>query len=370
MKYIDEFREKDILKKLSFKIKKAVDKADTYNFMEVCGTHTMNIFRFGLKEMLPGNIRLISGPGCPVCVTPIKSIDGILAYSGLKDTIIVTFGDMVRVPGSRTSLVNKKAEGAKVKVVYSPEEAIEIADLNPKKTVILIGIGFETTAPLFAEVLLEARQKNINNLFVLSLHKTLPEALLALLQDKDIEIDGFILPGHVSAIIGSRPYEFIPEEFGVRCVIAGFEPVDIMEGILNLVKQRTPTVKIQYNRVVKRDGNRLARRIMNKVFEKCDSEWRGLGVIGNSGLKIRKEFRQFDAEEKYAIHGTPHAVRTTHDARRNLLYNRCICGEVLKGKKEPTDCALFGNSCTPAKPVGACMVSSEGACAAYYKYKK
>ncbi len=365
MKYIDEFREKDILRKLSSKIRKAVGRTDTYNFMEVCGTHTMNIFRFGLKEMLPQNIRLISGPGCPVCVTPIESIDRILAYSELKDTIIVTFGDMIRVPGSRTSLVNKKAEGAKVKVVYSPEEAIKIAGLNPKKTVILIGIGFETTAPLFAKVLLEIKEKKINNLFVLSLHKTLPEALLALLQDKDIEIDGFILPGHVSTIIGSRPYEFIPEEFGIRCVIAGFEPVDIMEGILDLLKQRTPRVEIQYSRIVKKDGNRLARTVMNRVFEKCDSQWRGLGVIGNSGLRIRKEFEQFDAEKKLKS-----VVRSPQSTIKKRLQDKCICGEVLKGKKEPTDCALFGTSCTPVKPVGACMVSSEGTCAAYYKYKK
>lgn len=364
MRYIEEFRNKDILKKLALEIDRISDKSKTYNFMEVCGTHTMNIFRFGLKEMLPQNIRLISGPGCPVCVTPSASIDRMLSYSELKDAIIVTFGDMMKVPGSNESLIEKKAKGAKVKVVYSPEEAIKIADLNPDKKIILIGIGFETTAPLFAQTILEAKEKKIKNLFILSLHKTLPEVLQALLKDDEIKIDGFILPGHVSAIIGSRPYDFIPEKFGVKCVIAGFEPVDIMESILDLLRQKTPKVKIQYDRIVRKSGNRMAMSIMSRVFEKCDSDWRGLGVIKGSGLRIKKEFKQFDAE----INLKPKTDNRKPITELSRLHGRCICGEVLKGKKEPTDCVLFGKACTPAKPIGACMVSSEGTCAAYFKY--
>ena len=357
MKYVDEFRDKDILKKLSQAIKKETLLQKRYNFMEVCGTHTMNIFRFGLKSLLPDNVRLISGPGCPVCVTPVGSVDKILAYSELKDVIIVTFGDMVRVPGSRECLLDKKAKGAELKVVYSPEDAIKIAEKRPDKKIVLIGVGFETTAPLFAQTVLEAKAKRIKNLFLLSLHKTMPEPLLALLMNKDVKIDGFILPAHVSTIIGSEPYKFIPREFGVRCIIAGFEPVDIMQGILGLVKQKVPKVDIQYSRVVKSGGNPVARGIMEKVFEKCDSEWRGLGVIKQSGLKIKDEFKDFDVEKNIKI-----KMKNTKSP------TACICGEVLKGKKIPTDCRLFGKVCTPLKPAGACMVSSEGTCAAYYKY--
>ena len=325
------------------------------NIMEVCGTHTMNIYRFGLKDLLPENIRLLSGPGCPVCVTPIISIDKILAYSELDDVIIVTFGDIVRVPGSKGSLYERKAKGASVKVVYSPEEAIKIARANPNKKIVLIGIGFETTAPLFAQTILEAQ--GMKNLFLLSLHKTMPEALSALLKDQDVMVNGFILPAHVSAIIGSQPYEFVPKKFGVKCVIAGFEPVDIMQGILDLVTQREAKVSIQYDRVVKPEGNRLAQSVMNKVFEKCDSEWRGLGIIKKSGLKLRNKMREFDVEKNIKVN-----VEKCRDPKG------CICAEVLKGKKEPVECRLFAKACTPAKPVGACMVSTEGACAAYFKY--
>jgi len=357
MKYVDEFRDKDILKKLSQAIKKEVPRQKRYSFMEVCGTHTMNIFRFGLKSLLPDNVRLISGPGCPVCVTPVASVDRILAYSELKDVIIVTFGDMVKVPGSRECLFDEKAKGAEVKVVYSPEDAIKIAEKRPDKKIVLIGVGFETTAPLFAQTVLEAKAKRIKNLFLLSLHKTMPEPLLALLMNKDVKIDGFILPAHVSTIIGSEPYKFIPKKFGVRCIIAGFEPVDVMQGILGLVKQKVPRVDIQYSRVVKPGGNPVARGIMEKVFEKCDSEWRGLGVIKQSGLKIKNEFKDFDVEKNIKI-----------KMKNAKSPTACICGEVLKGKKIPTDCRLFGKVCTPLKPAGACMVSSEGTCAAYYKY--
>jgi len=364
MRYIEEFRNKDILKKLASEIARVSDKSKTYNFMEVCGTHTMSIFKFGLKELLPPNIRLISGPGCPVCVTPVESIDKVLSYSQLKDSIIATFGDMIRVPGSKESLDDLSAKGANVKIIYSPEEALGIAESNPEKKVILIGIGFETTAPLFASAILKAKKKKIDNFSVLSLHKTLPEALQALLIDEEIKVDGFMLPGHVSAIIGSKPYKFIPKIFGVRCVICGFEPLDIIEGVLNLIEQKAPRVEIQYKRVVREEGNRFARDIMYKVFEKCDSNWRGLGTIKNSGLRIRKEFKQFDAERNFK----PRTENLEPITESSKLPGKCLCGDVLKGKKEPTDCVLFGKACTPVKPIGACMVSSEGTCAAWYKY--
>ncbi|MFA6141881.1 MAG: hydrogenase formation protein HypD [Candidatus Omnitrophota bacterium] len=358
MKYVDEFRDRHIIDKLAGEIRAAVDPLRTYNFMEVCGTHTMNIFRFGLKDILPKNIRLISGPGCPVCVTPNEFIDKAISLADRDDVIIATFGDMFKVPGSRSSLEKEKAKGAQIRMVYSSIDALSLAKKNVDKEVVFLGIGFETTTPTVAQSILIAKEEKIDNYSVLCGHKTMPEALKILAQDKDVKVDGFLLPGHVSAIIGSRPYGFLAKEFGKRCVIAGFEPIDILQSVLMLIRQKTPKIDIQYTRIIDKSGNGLAQQKAKKVFIKIGSSWRGIGIIERSGLKIRKEFSKFDAERKF----NPKIEKPRED-------KGCFCGQILRGMKTPLDCRLFGKICTPENPVGACMVSSEGACAAYYKYK-
>jgi len=362
MKYVDEFRDKERIKLLADNIRATLDPDREYRFMEVCGTHTMAIARFGLKHILPENIKLLSGPGCPVCVTPTSYIDKAASYAEMADTIIATFGDMMKVPGSRTSLEKVRSERGNVKSVYSTIDALKLASENPDKRIIFLGVGFETTAPTIAAAIKGAKTRKIDNFFVLCGHKIMPPALEALLKDKDVMLDGFILPAHVSAIIGSRPYGFISKEYNMACAITGFEPLDIMQGIYMLIKQLTdkdPKIDIQYNRVVKPSGNKLAQAILKEVFETVDSEWRGLGTIPGSGLAIRKKFSSIDAEKNFKI---PPIKSTGKD-------KGCICGEVLKGIKTPGDCRLFGKACTPERPVGPCMVSSEGSCSAEYLYK-
>ncbi len=361
MKYIDEYRSKDLIKIVADGIKETADPRREYRFMEVCGTHTMAIARFGLKSLLPSNIKLLSGPGCPVCVTATSFIDKAIVYAGLKDVLLTTFGDMVKVPGSKTSLEKTRAERGNLRVIYSAIDALKIAVENPRKKIIFLGVGFETTAPTIAATIKEAKKKKINNFYVLSGHKIIPPALEALVEDKRIRLNGFILPAHVSAIVGSRPYGFIVKDYNISSVIAGFEPLDIMQGILMLVKQieeDSPKVEIQYQRVVKPSGNKLAQRAMEEVFKIVDSEWRGLGIIPKSGLAIKGDFSGFDAEKSLKI----------KPVRKSAGKKGCICGEVLKGLKEPRDCRLFGKTCTPEYPVGPCMVSSEGTCAARYAY--
>lgn len=358
MRYVDEFRDKRLIDTMARKIRRAASGGSrAHTFMEVCGTHTMSICRSGLRALLPDNVRLVSGPGCPVCVTPNSYIDKAIAYSRLNDVIITTFGDMFRVPGSNSSLEKERALGGNIVMVYSTEDALEIAGKNPSKPVIFLGIGFETTAPTVAEAILEAKRKRLKNFFVYSGHKTMPGPLKALASDRSIAVDGFLLPGHVSAVIGSRPYGFLAARFGKRCVVSGFEPLDIMQSILMLLKQRKPQVEIQYTRLVKPGGNPTARKIMREVFEETDSTWRGIGGIKKSGLRIRKKYSAFDAEANFEV--------KVRESKENAL---CICGDVLKGIREPEECALFAGSCKPEHPVGACMVSSEGACAAWYKY--
>ena len=360
MKYIDEFRDKDLIKNVAEKIKKAASPNKNYRFMEVCGTHTMSIAKFGLKHLLPPNVKMLSGPGCPVCVTPTSFIDKAIAYAGLKDTIIATFGDMVKVPGSTYSLQEVRAETGNVKVVYSTLDALKLASKNSGKRIVFLGVGFETTAPTIAAAIMEAKSKGLDNFFVLSGHKVMPPALKALVKDKDLQIDGFILPAHVSAIIGAGPYAFISERYGISNVIAGFEPLDIMQGIYMLIKQiedRDPRVDIQYNRVVRAEGNKAAQDILKRVFDSVDAEWRGLGVIRASGLRIKREFSRVDAEKNFKVNLPK--VRDAAD-------KGCICGKVLKGLSEPKDCRLFGKGCTPEHPIGPCMVSSEGTCSAWY----
>ena len=356
MKYIDEFRDRRLIDKVAKEIRFAADTSRVYNFMEVCGTHTMAIFRFGLRNILPENINLISGPGCPVCVTPNEFIDKAIVLARRKNIIIATFGDMLKVPGSRSSLENERAGGASVKIVYSSIDALQLAKRHKDKEVVFLGIGFETTAPTVAQSILAARRERISNYSVLCGHKTMPEALKALTEEPKLKIDGFLLPGHVSAIIGAKPYGFLVRR-GKHCVITGFEPLDILQAILMLVRQRPPKVEIQYTRVISKGGNALAKKSIAKVFTETSSLWRGIGEIRKSGLKIRKGFSEFDAGLKFK----PKAGRPEEN-------RACICGDVIKGISEPPECPLFGRVCNPEHPVGACMVSSEGTCAAYYRY--
>lgn len=330
--------------------------------MEVCGTHTMAIARYGIKKLLPGTIELISGPGCPVCVTAQVEVDRAIEIAGIKDVIMTTFGDMMRVPGSRRSLEQMKRGGADVRVVYSCLDALGIARNNPDKKVVFMGVGFETTSPTVAATILEAKRQGIKNFFILSNFKIIFPALFALAKSKRVRIDGFICPGHVSVITGSLPYERLARRYRKPCVIAGFDGVDIIKGISRLIKlieNRKYKVEIEYRRAVKKEGNTRARKILNSVFSIKDTRWRGLGVIKKSGLRLRKEFEDFSAEKEFRIK-VPQTVEP----------KGCLCGEVLQGIKAPKDCRLFRKVCTPGSPVGPCMVSSEGTCAAYYRYEK
>jgi hydrogenase expression/formation protein HypD len=327
-------------------------------FMEVCGTHTMSIARYGLRDLLPPEMRLVSGPGCPVCVTAMADLDHVVALSRLAEVTLVTFGDLIRVPASRSTLASERAAGADVRVVYSPRDAVEIAALEPERQVVFAGIGFETTAPTVAASLLEARERGLGNFSVLSMHKTMPRPLKALLDLGETPINGFILPGHVSVITGTQCYEFLARDYGVAGVVAGFEPHDVLQALLRLVRQTEPAIAIEYTRAVRPEGNLVAQRLLEEVFEPADADWRGLGVIPGSGLRLRREFADSDA-----------ALRFTVDLAEPLEPAGCRCGEVLRGVTDPADCSLFGRRCTPEDPVGACMVSSEGACAARYRYR-
>ncbi len=360
MKYIDEFREKRRIKGILESIRRISTKRIT--IMEICGTHTHTISRYGIREAVLPNINLISGPGCPVCVTPPGDIERIIEFSRRRrDVIIATFGDMMKVPGRSSTLQDEKARGGDIRVVYSPISAIEIASSNPQREVILYAVGFETTAPTVAATILMAERKGLKNLSILSLHKLTPPAMRALMESGEIDIDGFICPGHVTAIIGAGAYEFLSREYSSPSVVAGFEPLDTLQGIYMLVRQieeGKSNTEIQYSRVVTWEGNERAKAVMDEVFEVCDTDWRGMGTIPSSGLRIRDEFAGFDAEKRFSIEridcGEPPG---------------CECGRVLKGLISPPDCRLFGSVCTPASPVGPCMVSSEGTCAAYFRYR-
>lgn len=361
MKFVNEFRDKSKSLKLIKEIRKIVN--EKVNLMEVCGTHTVAIFKHGIKDILPEEIHLLSGPGCPVCVSQIHDIDKAIALAKIQDVILLTFGDMMKVPGSNSTLEMVKAEGKDIRVVYSSMEAITIAKKNKNKKIIFFGIGFETTSPGVAATLIEANKKDINNFFVLSCFKLIPPAMKALLDSGETNINGFICPGHVSTIIGSKPYEFIPRQYHIPCVIAGFEPVDILQAILMLLIQlntKKPKVEIQYARAVKEEGNLKAQELLNEVFYPIDSNWRGIGIIPKSGLKIKEKYSQFDAEYKFNLPMMEDQLPITN----------CICGDILKGIATPYDCLLFAKKCTPINPIGPCMVSSEGSCAAYYKYGK
>lgn len=329
------------------------------NLMEVCGTHTMTIARSGIRKMLPDNVRLISGPGCPVCVTSAKDIDMAIEYSRIPGAILTTFGDMVRVPGSRYSLSQARAEGSDIRVVYSVYEALKIAEANPDKAVIFESIGFETTTPSVADAVKRAEENGIKNFFVLSLNKTVPQVLETLSKSDDVKIDGFILPGHVSAIIGIKPYRFIASIYGINGIISGFETEDVLlsiAGLLKHIRDKEAVIENQYSRVVKENGNIAALELLNEVFEPCDAAWRGIGTIPGSGLKLKDEYGKYDAAKRFGIE-VPDADEP----------HGCRCGDVLKGLIDPEDCPLFGNACSPDYPVGPCMVSSEGSCGIWYR---
>jgi hydrogenase expression/formation protein HypD len=358
MKYLSEYRDGELAAKMVERIK-ATSKTPA-RFMEICGTHTVALFKHGVREVLPDHIELVSGPGCPVCVTATRDIDKIIQVARIPGVIVTTFGDMIRVPGSESSLKKEKSQGADVRMVYSTMDAVEIAKQNPDKKVVFMGIGFETTAPTIAASVVAAKAEGVTNFYVLSAHKLLPPAMDALLSGGDLNIDGFMCPGHVSVIIGTEPYQVVVDAFGAPCVIMGFEPLDMLQGIAMLVDQiesGVPKVEIQYNRAVPKDGNPKARKMMETVFEPCDAPWRGLGMIPKSGLAFREAYKEFDAEAHFDIE-----VSDTGEPPG------CKCGDVLRGVSTPVDCKLYRKVCNPENPVGPCMVSSEGTCAAYYRF--
>jgi len=349
------------MKKLLAELQNAVTTINRpLKLMEVCGTHTVEIFRHGIRSIIPGAITLLSGPGCPVCVTAIKDVDAAISIAKQPNTVLVTFGDMMRVPGGKQSLMEARSEGADVRVMYSPMEALALAQQDGSKQVVFFATGFETTSPLIAGTVYAALKKQVKNFTILSSHKTVPLALKALLDSPDVRVDGFILPGHVSTIIGLAPYEFIAQEYGKPAVVTGFEAGEIIEGIMMIVRQiakGNAAIENAYPAVVRREGNPRAVEILNDVFEPSDAYWRGIGVLPGTGLQLKAKYREFDAEGRFH-------PESTGIAEPEL----CSCGDILRGVKVPTECPLFGTGCTPDSPVGPCMVSTEGSCSAYFKY--
>jgi hydrogenase expression/formation protein HypD len=361
MKYVDEFRDAGIISGVAREIARAAEPSRLYRIMEVCGGHTHSIYRHGLRDVLPANIELVHGPGCPVCVLPTGRVDDGLAIAARENVILTCFGDMMRVPGTKGTPLELKARGADIRMVYSPLDALRIAMSNPEKNVCFFAIGFETTAPSTALTILRARELGVTNFSVFCNHVTIVPAMRAILDSPDMRIDGFVGPGHVSSITGCRPYEFIARDYGKPVVVSGFEPLDILESILLILRQLDAgeaRVENQYKRIVPWEGNAPALMALARVFElRPYFEWRGLGFISQSALSLKPEFAGFDAEKLFNVPG----VRVT-DPRG------AQCGEVLKGVLKPPQCKLFGTECNPEHPVGALMVSSEGACAAYYRY--
>jgi len=363
LKYVDEFRDPSLIATVANEIKRSIDPERHYRIMEVCGGHTHAIYRHGLRDILPENVELVHGPGCPVCVLPTGRVDDGLAIASQPNVVLACFGDMMRVPGTKGTPLELRARGADIRMVYSPLDALKLAQENPDTHVCFFAIGFETTAPSTALTVLRARELGIGNFSVFSNHVTIVPAMRAILDSPGMRLDGFIGPGHVSSIIGCRPFEFVAQRYGKPVVVAGFEPLDVLESILMVLRQlraREATVENQYRRIVPWQGNAAALRALAAAFElRPYFEWRGLGFISLSALKLKSAFAEWDAEARFAVPG----VRVT-DPRA------AQCGEILKGVLKPPQCKLFGKECNPEHPVGALMVSSEGACAAHYRYAR
>jgi hydrogenase expression/formation protein HypD len=361
MRYVDEFRDPELGRALAGEILSLVGAGRHYKVMEVCGGHTHSIYKYGIDDLLPENVELVHGPGCPVCVIPMGRVDDGIALAKIPGVIFTCFGDMLRVPGSRGSLLDAKAEGADVRMVYSPLDALRIAKQNPDREVIFFAIGFETTAPSTALTLRRARAEGVPNFSCMCNHVTIVPPLRALLDSPDLRLDGFVGPGHVSTVVGARPFEFIPADYGKPVVISGFEPLDVLQSVQMILRQLAEgrcEVENQYSRVVPYEGNGVALEVMSEVFElRPHFEWRGLGFISQSALALSEAYADLDAERRYGVPG----VRVADP-------KACQCGEVLKGVIKPWECKVFGTACTPERPIGTCMVSPEGACAAYYNY--
>ncbi|MCP4341962.1 MAG: hydrogenase formation protein HypD [Desulfobulbaceae bacterium] len=358
MKHFDEYRDSSLVKPLVEELKSAVTKP--LRVMEVCGSHTMAIFRNGLRSILPDGMELVSGPGCPVCVTSASHMDAFIAMADLPGVRVTIFGDLFRVPGTHTSLAMASSLGAKVDIVYSPMDALELAIQNPGELVVFLGVGFETTTPGIAATILAAHTRKIKNFVVFSTQKTMPAPLEALLSDPNLKIDGLLCPGHVSSIIGAKAWEPMANKYHLACVVGGFEPADLLKSLILLAHQvGNDDIKVEnaYSRAVAWEGNLRARKMVEEIFEPTDMDWRGLGRIPLSGLKIREKYADFDAEVRLNI-TLPKAEEP----------KGCMCGDILKGMNTPRECPLFDTRCTPANPIGPCMVSSEGTCAAYHKY--
>ena len=361
MKFVDEFRDAELGRAVAMEIMSLVEPGRHYKLMEVCGGHTHSIYKYGIDDLLPGNVELVHGPGCPVCVIPMGRVDDGIAIAHHDGVIFTCFGDMMRVPGSNGSLLEAKAAGADIRMVYSPLDALRIAKQNPGREVVFFAIGFETTAPSTALTLKRARAEGVPNFTVMCSHVTIVPPLRALLESPDLRLDGFIGPGHVSTVVGARPFEFIPADYGRPVVIAGFEPLDILQAVEMILRQLADgrcEVDNQYKRVVPYEGNLRALEVMAEVFElRPHFEWRGLGFISHSGLKLSEAYSDLDAEVRFSVPG----VRVADP-------KACQCGEVLKGVIKPWECKVFGTGCTPEHAIGTCMVSPEGACAAYYNF--
>lgn len=361
MRFVDEFRDAELGRRLSRQIHALLAAQRHYKIMEVCGGHTHTIYKYGVSDLLPANVELVHGPGCPVCVIPMGRVDDGIAVARRPEVIFTCFGDMMRVPGGSGTLMDAKADGADVRMVYSPLDALRIAKENPDREVVFFAIGFETTAPSTALTLKRAKREGVHNFFCLCNHVTIVPPLRALLESPDLRLDGFIGPGHVSTVVGAWPFEFIAREYGKPVVISGFEPLDLLQSIYMVLLQIADgrcEVEIQYRRAVEYGGNPQALAVLREVFAlRPHFEWRGLGFISQSGLRLSDAYREFDAEHRYELPG----VRVADP-------KACQCGEVLKGVIKPWECKVFGTACTPERPIGTCMVSSEGACAAYYNY--
>ena len=360
MKYLDEFRDGKAAQKLSQEIRSVVTRP--WQIMEICGGQTHSILKYSIEELLPDEITLIHGPGCPVCVTPLELIDKAIAIAQRDDVIFTSFGDMLRVPGSKHDLLSVKAKGGNVKMVYSPLDAVKLAENNPDKKVVFFAVGFETTAPANAMSVIEAKRRGLKNYSILCSHVLVPPAIMALLSSKQNNIQGFLAAGHVCTVMGYHEYFPISVKFKVPIVVTGFEPIDILQGILFTVKQlesEKVEVQNQYSRVVAKEGNVAAQKLLEDVFEKTDRKWRGIGSIPLSGFKLREKYDDFNAEKIFNVE----SIETEESPL-------CIAGEVLQGIKKPIECSAFGKECTPEHPLGAPMVSTEGACAAYFHYRK